>query len=63
MTSGGQVILSSGELRERGAIVEHAVMRHRPRVGAEHQRQLADAGIDVHALFTMDELKQAGEHS
>ena len=31
--------------------------RHRPR-GPEHQHPLADAGIELHALFTMDELKR-----
>ena len=57
VTSGGQVILSTQDLRERGAIVEHAVIVI-DRRGPDHQRQLADAGIDVHALFTMDELKR-----
>ena len=60
VTSGGQVILSTEDLRERGATVEHAVIVI-DRRGPDHQRQLADAGIDVHALFTMDELKRAGE--
>ena len=60
VTSGGQVILSTEDLRERGAIVEHAVIVI-DRRGPDHQRQLAEAGLGVHALFTMDELKQAGE--
>jgi orotate phosphoribosyltransferase len=59
VTSGGQVILSTDDLRERGAIVEHAVIVI-DRRGPEHQRQLAEAGLGVHALFTMDELKEAG---
>jgi len=59
VTSGGQVILSTEDLRERGAIVEHAVIVI-DRRGPEHQRQLTEAGLGVHALFTMDELKQAG---
>ena len=59
VTSGGQVILSTEDLRERGATVEHAVIVI-DRRGPEHQRQLADAGIHVPALFTMDELKRAG---
>jgi orotate phosphoribosyltransferase len=58
VTSGGQVILSAQDLRDRGAIVEHAVIVI-DRRGADHVRALADAGIDVHALYTMDELKAA----
>ena len=60
VSSGGQVILSTNDLRERGATVEHAVIvidRRSP----EHRATLADAGIEVHALYTMDELKQAGK--
>ena len=58
VTSGGQVILSAQDLRDRGAIVEHAVIVI-DRRGPDHARALADAGIDVHALFTMDELTNA----
>jgi orotate phosphoribosyltransferase len=60
VTSGGQVILSTQDLRDRGALVEHAVIVI-DRRGPDHQRQLAEAGIGVQALFTMDELKRAGE--
>ncbi len=58
VSSGGQVVLSAGDLRERGATVEHAVIviDRRPADAAD---QLGDAGIAVHALFTMDELKAA----
>ena len=59
VTSGGQVILSAQDLRDRGATVEHAVIVI-DRRGPDHARALADAGIDVHALYTMDELKAAG---
>jgi orotate phosphoribosyltransferase len=59
VSSGGQVILSAQDLRERGAIVEHAVIVI-DRRGADHQHQLAEAGIELHALYTMDELKRAG---
>jgi len=59
VTSGGQVILSAQDLRDRGAIVEHAVIVI-DRRGPDHARALTDAGIDVHALYTMDELKAAG---
>jgi orotate phosphoribosyltransferase len=61
VTSGGQVILSADDLRERGAVVEHAVIVI-DRRGPEHARALADAGIELHALFTMDELQRAGAH-
>jgi orotate phosphoribosyltransferase len=56
VSSGGQVALSAGELRARGATVEHAVIviDRRPAGAAD---ELRDAGIAVHALFTMDELK------
>jgi orotate phosphoribosyltransferase len=58
VSSGGQVVLSAGDLRERGATVEDAVIviDRRPADGAD---QLGDAGIAVHALFTMDELKSS----
>ena len=58
VTSGGQVILSANDLRDRGAVVENAVIVI-DRRSAEHQQQLAEAGIHVRALYTMDELKQA----
>ena len=60
VTSGGQVILSARDLRERGAVVEHAVIVI-DRRGSDHRHQLAEAGIELHALYTMDELKRAGE--
>jgi orotate phosphoribosyltransferase len=60
VTSGGQVILSARDLRERGAVVEHAVIVI-DRRGPDHQDQLAEAGIELRALYTMDELKRAGE--
>jgi orotate phosphoribosyltransferase len=56
VTSGGQVILSTNDLRERGAIVEHVVFVI-DRRGPEHLPVFADAGLDAHALFTMAELK------
>jgi orotate phosphoribosyltransferase len=58
VSSGGQVVLSAGDLRERGATVEDAVIviDRRPADGTD---QLGEAGIAVHALFTMDELKSA----
>jgi orotate phosphoribosyltransferase len=58
VSSGGQVVLSAGDLRERGATVEDAliVIDRRPAGSAD---QLGAAHIAVHALFTMDELKAA----
>jgi orotate phosphoribosyltransferase len=58
VSSGGQVVLSANDLRERGATVEHAVVviDRRPHDAAD---QLRAAGIAVHALYTMDELKSA----
>ena len=32
VTSGGQVVLSCGDLRDRGAVVDPRAVRHRPRV-------------------------------
>src|SRR5215211_9406847 len=43
VTSGGQVILSAQDLRDRGAVVEHAVIVI-DRRGPDHARALADAG-------------------
>jgi orotate phosphoribosyltransferase len=58
VSSGGQVILSAQDLRERGAAVDHAVIVI-DRRGRDHQHELAAAGITLHALYTMDELKRA----
>ena len=59
VTSGGQVVISCGDLRERGAVVEHALCvidRESGGPGA-----LADLGVELRPLFTMTELKAAGE--
>jgi len=54
VTSGGQVVLSTGDLRERGAIVETALcVIDRQAGGVE---ALAAAGVRLGALFTMSEL-------
>ena len=55
VTSGGQVITSCGDLRERGAIVEHAVCVIDRESGGP--QGLADIGVELRALFTMTELK------
>ncbi len=57
VTSGGQVVLSTQELRNLGAQVTHAVcVIDRESGGTE---KLAAEGIELRALFRMSELKQA----
>jgi len=57
VTSGGQVVTSCGDLRERGALVEHAVcVIDREAGGAMN---LADVDVELHPLFTMSELERA----
>jgi orotate phosphoribosyltransferase len=57
VTSGGQVVASCTDLRERGAIVEHAVcVIDRESGGAKN---LADIDVELRALFTMSELERA----
>jgi orotate phosphoribosyltransferase len=54
VTSGGQVIASCRDLRERGALVEHAVcVIDRESGGPEG---LDAIGVELHALYTMREL-------
>ena len=55
VTSGGQVVISTGELRERGAIIEKALcVIDREAGGGE---RLAENGIALTPLFNMTELK------
>lgn len=57
VTSGGQVAISSGDLRTLGADVRHALcVIDRQAGGAE---RLAEEGIALRALFTMEELTAA----
>jgi orotate phosphoribosyltransferase len=57
VTSGGQIVLSANELRERGAIVEEAIcVINRESTGEEN---LQKEGIKLHSLFTMTELKSS----
>jgi len=58
VTSGGQVITSCGDLRDRGAIVEHAVCVIERGEGKGVQG-LADIDVELHPLFTMQELEAA----
>ncbi len=59
VTSGGAVIDAANELRERGVTLGPVVcVIDRESGGAE---KLADCGLELHALFTMSELKRAAE--
>lgn len=55
VTSGGQVVLSTEELRQRGALVERALCVIDREAGGGDA--LAAAGVTLGALFTMSELK------
>jgi len=57
VTSGGQVVTSCGDLRERGALVAHAVcVIDREAGGAKN---LAEVDVDLRALYTMSQLERA----
>ena len=58
VTSGGQVVISCGDLRERGAVVEHALCVIDREAGGP--AALADLGVELRALYTMTELNAAG---
>lgn len=58
VTSGGQVVISCGDLRARGAIVEHALCVIDREAGGP--AALADLGVELRPLFTMTELTAAG---
>ena len=59
VTSGGQVVLSCADLRERGAKVDTVLcLIDREQGGRE---ALEEIGLELRALFTMTELKAAGE--
>lgn len=55
VTSGGQVVISSNDLRERGAIVDSAICVIDREAGGVDA--LAEQGIALAALYTMSELK------
>jgi orotate phosphoribosyltransferase len=57
VTSGGQVLLSCADLRERGATVEFAVCVIDREAGGP--AALNDIGVEARPLFTMSELKAA----
>jgi orotate phosphoribosyltransferase len=56
VTSGGQVITSCGDLRDRGAVVEHALCVIDREAGGP--AGLAEIGVELHPLYTMTELKE-----
>lgn len=58
VTTGGQVILSTHDLRKAGAIVEDiiCVIERNP----EGKRNLEEIGLKVHSLYKMEELTAAG---
>jgi orotate phosphoribosyltransferase len=51
------VVISCGDLRERGAIVEHALCVIDRESGGP--AALVDIGVELHPLFTMTELTPA----
>ena len=57
ITTGGQVVISTGDLRDLGAVVEHVlcVIDRSPDGGAA----LRDAGLAMHALLTRAQLDAA----
>jgi orotate phosphoribosyltransferase len=61
VTSGGQVVASCGDLRERGAIVTHAIcVIDRQSGGPEN---LTEIGVELRPLYRKDELQRAGTSS
>jgi len=57
VTSGGQVAISTADLRDRGAVVEHVLcVVDREEGGGE---ALANVGLTMTALFTAAELRSA----
>lgn len=57
VTSGGQVLASTRDLRERGAVVEHAVCVIDRQAGGA--AALAAEGVELRALYPMQELAAA----
>lgn len=59
ITSGGQVLLSGADLRDRGAFVDHVICAiDREQGGRE---KLREGGYTLLSCFTMTDLKKAGE--
>ncbi|GJM23023.1 MAG: orotate phosphoribosyltransferase [Planctomycetota bacterium] len=58
ITSGGQVVISTGDMRKLGATIEQCVCVIDRQAGG--REALAEGGIALSSLFTMSELKEAG---
>lgn len=56
VTSGGQIIISTNQLRESGAIIDRAICVIDRQSGGP--AKLAEAGIALDPLFTMSEIKE-----
>ena len=59
VTSGGQVVASCGDLRDRGAIVDTALCVIDRQAGGTEA--LAHIGVELRALYKMSELTEHGE--
>ena len=59
VTSGGQVVISTNDLRQHGAIIEKAICVIDREAGGKEA--LAKIGIELTPLFTMTELKEFGK--
>lgn len=57
VTSGGQIILSTEDLRSEGAIVEDAICVIDRQAGGPEK--LKKQNIDLHPLFTMEQIKSS----
>jgi orotate phosphoribosyltransferase len=57
ITTGGQVVLSTNDLRNLGAIVEHVLCVIERDI--KGRQNLEKAGLILHSLFTMEELKKS----
>ena len=57
VTSGGQVVISTGELRSLGAVIDTALCVIDREAGG--REALTAAGVELRPLFTMSELKAA----
>lgn len=57
VTTGGQIILSAGDLRKAGAVLQHVLcVIERDRAG---RGRLAGEGLELISLFTIEDLKEA----
>lgn len=59
VTSGGQIILSTKDLRDRGARIEDAICVIDREAGGKER--LYDVGLNLRSLFTMSDLKSTSQ--